>query len=156
MCFWLENLSNLYLYCWPNALCTCESVCKLTTTWITQCLPKVKILTCSSQWLNRTTNAIISNNLTFIKLIVCLYLIWIHISEPISTKLCTYLPLGLEETVGYVWSENALPFLPFWPFVSGASAESSARNGCRHSSHPRQRYIRDSCWCYCDVTEMTL
>jgi len=24
------------------------------------------------------------------------------------------------------------------------------------ASHPRQRYIRDSGWCYCDVTEMTL
>jgi len=39
-------------------------------------------------------------------LFVCLYLIQIHISEPISTKLSTHLPLGLEETVGYVWSEN--------------------------------------------------
>jgi hypothetical protein len=29
------------------------------------------------------------------------FLIHIHISEPISTKLCTHLPLGLEETVGY-------------------------------------------------------
>ena len=29
---------------------------------------------------------------------VYLYLIQIHISEPISTKLCTRLPLGLEET----------------------------------------------------------
>jgi len=67
----------------------------------------------------------------------------------------------------------------FLPFSSGASAESSARNGCRRrssatalypwfllllvwrhgnevvaddsfafrKSHPRQRYIRDSCWC---------
>jgi len=35
---------------------------------------------------------------------VCLYLIQIQISEPISTKLCTHLPLRLEETVGYVWS----------------------------------------------------
>jgi len=39
-------------------------------------------------------------------LFVCLYLIQIHISEPISTKLCTHLPLGLEETVGYVWSKK--------------------------------------------------
>jgi len=37
---------------------------------------------------------------------VCLYLIQIPISEPISTKLCTHLPLGPEEIVGYVWSEN--------------------------------------------------
>jgi hypothetical protein len=48
-----------------------------------------------------------------IKLNVCLYLIQIHISEPIWTKLCTHLPLGLEETVGYVWCENIWPFLPF-------------------------------------------
>jgi hypothetical protein len=33
---------------------------------------------------------------------VRLYLIQIHISEPIGTKLCTWLPLHLEETVGYV------------------------------------------------------
>jgi len=33
---------------------------------------------------------------------VCLYLIQILISEPISTKLCTHLPHGLEENVGYV------------------------------------------------------
>jgi hypothetical protein len=31
---------------------------------------------------------------------VCLILIQIHISEPIWTKPCTHLPLGLEETVG--------------------------------------------------------
>ena len=30
---------------------------------------------------------------------VCLYLIQIHISEPIETKLCTKLTRGLEETV---------------------------------------------------------
>jgi hypothetical protein len=35
-------------------------------------------------------------------LFVCLYLIQIHISEPIGTKLRTQLSLGLEETVGYV------------------------------------------------------
>ena len=35
---------------------------------------------------------------------VCMELIQIHISEPIGTKLCTHLPLGLEETVGYVWT----------------------------------------------------
>jgi len=42
----------------------------------------------------------------FISLFVCLYLIQINISEPISTKLRTHLPHRLEETVGYVWSEN--------------------------------------------------
>jgi hypothetical protein len=38
----------------------------------------------------------------FVCLFVCMELIQIHISEPISTKLCTHLPLGLEEVVGYV------------------------------------------------------
>jgi len=39
-----------------------------------------------------------------------LYVIQIHISEPILTKLCTHLPFGPEETVGYVWTQN------FWLF----------------------------------------
>jgi hypothetical protein len=47
---------------------------------------------------------------------VCMYLIQIHISEPISTKLCTRLPLGLEETVGYVWAQNSWPLRHFEPF----------------------------------------
>ena len=37
---------------------------------------------------------------------VCLYLIQIHISEPIGTRLRTHLPRGLEETVGYVCTHN--------------------------------------------------
>jgi hypothetical protein len=73
-------------------------------------------------------------------LFVCLYLIQIHISEPIWTKLCTHLPLGLEETVGYVWSENVWTFLPFWPSSPEASAESSARNGCRLESSATALY----------------
>ena len=47
---------------------------------------------------------------------VCLYLIQIHISEPIGTKLCTCLPRGLEETVGYVWARNSGPLRAFGPF----------------------------------------
>jgi len=50
---------------------------------------------------------------------VCLYLIQIHISEPIGTKLCTRLPLGLEETVGYVWARNSWHLRPFGPFFFG-------------------------------------
>jgi hypothetical protein len=46
----------------------------------------------------------------------CLYLIQIHISEPIGTKLGTRLPLGLKETVGYVWVRNSLPLRTFGPF----------------------------------------
>jgi hypothetical protein len=41
---------------------------------------------------------------------VCLYLIQIHISEPIGTKLSTHLPRGLEETAGHVWAHNISPF----------------------------------------------
>jgi len=52
----------------------------------------------------------------FVCKFVCLYLIQIHISELISTKLCTHLPLCLEETVGYVWSENVWPFSTFLSF----------------------------------------
>jgi len=52
----------------------------------------------------------------FVCLYVCLYLILIHISEPIGTKLCTRLPLGLEETIGYVWAPNSWPLRPFGPF----------------------------------------
>jgi hypothetical protein len=43
-------------------------------------------------------------------------LIQIHISEPIWTKLRTRLLLGLEETVGYVWTQNSWPLRPFGPF----------------------------------------
>ena len=46
-------------------------------------------------------------------------LIQIHISEPIWTKLCTHLPLGLEETVGYVWTRNSWTLRPFGPFFFG-------------------------------------
>jgi len=50
---------------------------------------------------------------------VCMELIQIHISEPIWTKLCTRLPLGLEETVGYVWTRNSWPLRPFGSFLFG-------------------------------------
>jgi hypothetical protein len=46
-------------------------------------------------------------------------LIQIHISKPIWTKLCTRLPLGLEETVGYVWSRNSWVLRPFRSFLFG-------------------------------------
>jgi hypothetical protein len=52
----------------------------------------------------------------FICLFVCMDLIQIHISEPIWTKLCTPLPLGLEETAWYVWARNSWPLRPFGPF----------------------------------------
>jgi hypothetical protein len=52
----------------------------------------------------------------FVCLYVCMYLIQIHIYELIWTKLCTRLPLGLEETVGYVWAQNSWPLRLFGPF----------------------------------------
>ena len=75
---------------------------------------------------------------------VCLYLIQIHISEPIGTKFCTHLPRGLEETLGYVWAHNILPFLPFRSILSGASADLCAVGGCRRHNAQRLRYIRDA------------
>jgi len=71
---------------------------------------------------------------------VCMELIQIHISEPISTELCTRLPLHLEEVVGYVWAHN------IWPFST-----SSVRSQCRILGTTwllaqellRQHYIRD-------------
>ena len=73
-------------------------------------------------------------NILYLCFFLSLYLIQIHIYEPIWTKFCTHLPLRLEETIGYVWSENVWLFLPFWPSSLGADAESSTRNGCRCES----------------------
>jgi len=111
--------------------------------------------------------------LLFAYFFVCLYLIQIHISEPISTKLCTRVPIRLEEVVGYVWTTIFDPFRHFRHLLSGASTEYWAQQGCRSKrhgdsvifmvwqttlaprfirdvaddncakSHPRQPYIRD-------------
>jgi hypothetical protein len=75
---------------------------------------------------------------------VCLYLIQIHISEPIGTKLCTHLPRGLEETVGYVWAHSISSFSPFRSILSGAGADSYTVDGCRRHTAPLLRYIRDA------------
>jgi hypothetical protein len=62
-------------------------------------------------------------DILYIKINVCLHvcmeLIQIHISEPIWTKLCTRLPLGMEETVGHVWTWNSWPLQPFGPIFFG-------------------------------------
>jgi len=42
------------------------------------------------------------------------------------------------------------------PFSLKATAESRAQDGCRRDHFPRYHYIRDSSWCLCDVTDMTL
>jgi hypothetical protein len=80
----------------------------------------------------------------FVCVYVCLYRIQIHISELISTELCTRLPLRLEEIVGYVWTHNIGPFSTF--------KTSSVRTQCRilgtrwlpAQESLRQRYIRDA------------
>jgi len=82
---------------------------------------------------------------------VYLYLLQIHVSEPISTKLCTHLPLGLEETVGYVWTHNIPPSPFFRPLLSRAYARRCAEGGCRRQGH----YIRNSGTCSGDVTLIT-
>jgi hypothetical protein len=89
---------------------------------------------------------------------VCLYLIQIHISEPIWTKLCTRLPLRLEEVVRYVWTHNIWPFstssvrnqyrilgttwLPAQESLRQRYIRDLADDTCA-KSHPWQRYIRD-------------
>jgi len=61
-------------------------------------------------------------------------LIQIHISEPTLTKLCTRLPLGLEEVVGYVWTHNISNFPAFRHVLLGTSADSCAEDDCRRQS----------------------
>jgi len=85
---------------------------------------------------------------------VCLYLIQIHISEPIRTKLCTHLPRGLEETVGYVWAHNISSFPTFRPTLSGAGADFWALDGGRRRTAPLQRYVRDAA--HAGVTSRTV
>jgi len=51
-------------------------------------------------------------------------LIQMYVSEPIWTTLCTRLPLGLEETVGYVWARNSWPLRPSGPFLFGGHCTS--------------------------------
>jgi len=75
---------------------------------------------------------------------VCLYLIQIHISEPIGTKLCTRLPRGLEETVGHVWAHNISPFPPFRPILLGAGSNSCTVAGCRRHTTLLLHYIGDA------------
>ena len=75
-----------------------------------------------------------------------MYLIQIHISEPIVTKLCTHLPRGLEETVGYVWAHNISPFLPFRPILSGTGTDSCSIDACQRHTTPLLRYFCDAAW----------
>jgi len=79
-----------------------------------------------------------------------------HTNSHFGTRLCTRLPLGLEETVGYVWARNSWPLRPFGPFFSlGATAESWAQDGCLRDRFPWYPYIRGSSWCSRDITDIT-
>jgi hypothetical protein len=79
-------------------------------------------------------------------------IIQIHISEPIRTKLCTPLPLGLEETIGHIWAHNISLFQPFSTY--------SVWNGCRFlrswwlpAPHCPATVLYPWCSAYwCDVT----
>jgi len=55
----------------------------------------------------------------FVCLFVYMELIQIYISELIWTKLYARLPLGLEETVGHVWTWNSWSLRLFRPFFFG-------------------------------------
>jgi len=113
----------------------------------------------------------------YVCMYVCMELIQIQISEPIWIKLCTRLPFGLEETVGYVWTRNSWPLRPFGPFFFGGHCRIMGTRWLparpfsamplypwfqlvfvwrrRLRSHPRQPYIRDSNRSSCHVAEMT-
>jgi hypothetical protein len=129
-----------------------------------------------------------SIDILYIKKNVCLFvrmkLIKIHISEPIWTKLCTRLPLSLEETVGYVWTQNSRPLWPSGPFFLWGTLQNHGHNMAaganvfrntlisvipadvhvtsptwrcrRRRSHPRQPYIGDSSGSFSNVAEMTV
>jgi hypothetical protein len=53
----------------------------------------------------------------FVCLYVCMYETYTNLH--FWTKLCTRLPLGLEETVGHVWTRNSWPLRPFGTFFFG-------------------------------------
>jgi hypothetical protein len=85
-------------------------------------------------------------------LFVCMELIQIHISEPIWTRLCTRLPLGLEETVVYVWTRNSWHLRGLGSFFGGGHC---GIMGTKWLPVRPFSAVRDSSWCSCDVTDMT-
>jgi len=80
-------------------------------------------------------------------------LIQIHISDPIRTKLCTRLSLGLEETVGYLWTRNSWPLRPYGPFFFPLTSRKWHRS--RRHIHPPQHRIPYSGGCLRHVTDIT-
>jgi len=74
-------------------------------------------------------------------LFLCFYLIQVHISEPIWTKLCTHLPLRLEETLGYVWSENVWHFSTFFDLLRKEGVQNPGHNMAAGATHFRHSVI---------------
>ena len=107
----------------------------MPTIWVTKDVVKLVIL-----YLYIKMKWFFARFCLFVCFYPFLYLIQIHISEPISTELCTRLPLRLQKVVWYVWTHN------IWSFST-----SSARSQCRilgttwlpTQESLRQRYIRD-------------
>jgi hypothetical protein len=90
---------------------------------------------------------------------VSLYLIQIHISASIGSKLCKRLLRGLEEIVGYVWTHITLRSPPIRPLPSrrpawrwAKMAAGCAKMAARATGEQTKRYIGDSGTCSCDVT----
>jgi len=79
-------------------------------------------------------------------------LIQIHISEPNFAHIS---PLVWKRPYGMYGPEILDLFDLLGLFSLGATAESWAQDGCRRDRFLRYRYIRDSSWCLCDVTDMT-
>jgi len=75
---------------------------------------------------------------------VSLYLIQIHISEPIGTKLCTRLPPSSGRGRRVCMDPQYFTFPTFRPISSGAGAHSCAVHGHRRNTTPLQRYLRDA------------
>ena len=114
---------------------------------------------------------------------VCLFVCMKHTNSHFWAKLCSRLPLGLEETVGYVWTRESWPLRPFGPFsfrghcrimgtrwlpartvfrdthisvVPAGVRVTSPTLRCRwRRSNPRQPYIRDSSGSSPNIAEIT-
>jgi len=83
---------------------------------------------------------------------VCLYLIQIHISEPIGTKLRTHLPSGLAETVEYVWAHNISPFPTFPTYFVGSGCRSMRSRWLLAPHYPANALYPWCGVCWCDIT----
>jgi len=126
----LYRSGTVYEIFWYSYECYCYILCNVFSWFETELFWTVLEI---GKWV-----------ILYIKMNVCLYLIQIHISEPIGTKLCTRLPRGLEETVGHVWAHNISPFPPFRPILLGAGSNSCTVAGCRRHTTLLLHYIGDA------------